>query len=95
MDEKELSTLSHKGILQLARQRRKLTQVVLAGRLGVKQNALAQSLSRPRISLDMFTRILNAMDYDVVVVDKTTGEPVWKLDVRTIDELLESMAEDE
>lgn len=91
MDGKEIVGMTHKGILHMARQERKLTQVVLAGKLGVRQNSLAQSLSRPRISLDMFTRILSAMDYDVMIVDRKTGEAKWKLDVRTIDEIFEDM----
>lgn len=80
MDENEISVMTHRGIMQNARQRRKLTQEALANRMDMKRNSLCQNLSRPRISLEMFVRILDAMDYDVVIVDRTTGEITWKVD---------------
>lgn len=91
MDGKEIVGMTHKGILKMARQERKLTQEALANRMDMKRNSMCQNLSRPRISLDMFTRILSAMDYDVMIVDRKTGEAKWKLDVRTIDEIFEDM----
>ena len=86
MKEQSVSALTHRGILQLARQERNLTQGVLADRMNMKRNSLCQNLSRPRISLEMFGRIMNAMEYDIVIVDRTTGEAAWKLDTWSEDE---------
>ena len=77
-----VETLSDKVILRLAMKQRKATQVQLANRLGVKQSAMSGQMNRTRMSLGMFGRILGAMDYDVVIVDRNSGEPVWKLDTR-------------
>lgn len=79
MKKNVVTELTDKMILKAAQKTRSVTQSVLGGRIGMSQNALSQNMNRSRMSLDMFSRILHAMDYDVVVVDRTTGEPVWKL----------------
>lgn len=87
MDMKDVNAMTQRGILQSARSERKLTQEVIANKTGMKRNAVSQSLNRPRISLEMFSRLLNAMDYDIVIVDRADGEAKWKLDTWTADEL--------
>ena len=69
-------------ILREAMKARGITQVVLADKLGVLQSSLSGSLNRKRSSMEVFCRLLNAMDYDVAVVDRETGEVVWKVAVK-------------
>lgn len=68
-----------RDILKLAQKDRKVTQGTIADALGMKRNSLCQNMSRPRMSLGMFSKILDALDYDVVVVDRSTGEQKWQL----------------
>lgn len=70
-----------RDILKEARSLRGLTQTVLADQLGMKQNALSAYLLRSRMSVDGFTKILDALEYDVVVIDRRSGETMWKVEV--------------
>ena len=79
MEEKRVPVKFDRDIIKVARKARGMTQDVIAGRLGIKQNALSQGVNRSRMSLWMFSRVLNVLGYDVVVVDRDTGEPMWKL----------------
>lgn len=79
MEDKRVPVRFDRDIIKYARKARGTTQDVIAGKLGIKQNALSQGVNRSRMSLWMFSRVLNALDYDVVVVDRETGEPMWKL----------------
>lgn len=82
MDMKDIQVTEDKEILAQARSERNVTQQVLACKLNMLQNGLSMNLSRPRMSLGMFTKILNALEYDVVVVDRRTGEAEWKVGVK-------------
>ena len=77
--------LSNKAILKQAKKQRKITQVEIAEKLGINQSAMSGQMNRTRMSIDGFWRILNAMDYDIVIVDRNSGEPAWKLGVPTLD----------
>lgn len=77
----QIRELQDKEILKKAQKGRNVTQTMLAGRIGVSQNALSQSMNRPRMSLEMFSKILDALDYDVVITDRETGDVMWKLEV--------------
>ena len=66
--------------LRKAQRSRNVTQAELADTLGVKQNTLSGNMNRSRMSLGMFGRILTVLDYDVVIVDRETGEAMWKLE---------------
>lgn len=80
MDEKQyVEKQIDRSILKSAQRSRKVTQDVIAERIGIKRNSLCQNMSRPRMSLGMFAKILSALDYDVVVVDRQTGEEKWML----------------
>ena len=79
MDDIRVPIRGDKDLLKQAQKSRHITQDVIAERLGVKRNALCQSMNRPRMSLGMFAKILDALDYDIVVVDRNTGEPMWQL----------------
>ena len=72
-----MERMEDKKILKAAMKTRGMVQVVLAERLGVTQTALSGNMNRNRMSLDVFMDILNELDYDVVVVDRKTGESVW------------------
>ena len=88
MEDKRIPARGEKDILKLAQKRRQVTQETIAGRIGVKRNDLNQNMNRSRMSLDTFIKVLNALDYDIVVVDRETGEPMWQLYVER-NELLE------
>ena len=81
MAKKVITEMNDKEILKTARAERGVTQVVLADRLGMLQTALSANMMRQRMSLGMFTKILDAMDYDVVVVDRKSGKETWKVEV--------------
>ena len=81
-DKVEYSAEDEGFIMRSAMKKRSITQVDLADKLGVLQSSLSGSINRKRLSLEVFCRILNAMEYDVVVVDRKTEEPVWKVAVK-------------
>ena len=88
MYDKKIPIKFDRDIIRVARKERGTTQETIAGKLGIKQNALSQGVNRSRMSLWMFSRVLNALDYDIVVIDRETGEPMWQLYVER-NELLE------
>lgn len=77
----QVKELPDKEILKKALRNRNATQIMVAEQLGMKRNSLCQNMSRPRMSLGMFSKILDALDYDVVITDRETGDAVWKLEV--------------
>jgi transcriptional regulator with XRE-family HTH domain len=85
MDTKHISELTDKLILRKAQRSRNVTQEKLADTLGVKQNTLSGNMRRDRMSLGVFGRILTALDYDIVIVDRETGEAMWKLETERPD----------
>lgn len=79
-DIKEEIILKDKEILRTAMSERGMTQVKLAERIGIGQNAVSATINRDRMSLDGFKRILNAMGYAVAVIDKQSGDVKWVVD---------------
>ena len=73
--------LREQDVLRAAIRTRGTTQVEVAKKLGMLQGALSDSMSRNRVAVDKFKTILDAMDYDVYIVDRKTGEAVWALEV--------------
>lgn len=69
--------LTDKEILKTALAERGLTQGQLGERIGMIQTAVSGNMNRGRMSLGMFRKLLEAMDYDVCVVDRETGEIKW------------------
>ena len=69
-------------ILRSAMKKREMMQVDLADKLGVFQSSISGNVNRKRMGLDVFSTMLNAMDYDVAVVDRNTGEVMWKVAVK-------------
>ena len=85
MEEKRIPIRGEKEILKLAQKNRQVTQEMIAARLNVKRNALNQNMNRTRMSLDTFSKVLNALDYDIVITDRETGEAMWKMYVEAVD----------
>lgn len=79
---KEIPVMEEGEILKASVKERKITQVELADRLGIRQSSLSGNINRRRMSLEVFSTILNAMGYDVTVVDRETGEVKWKVEVK-------------
>ena len=80
MDVKEMIGLDGNNILKSAKDERGLTLAQLADRMGLKQSAVSGQINRGRVSLDAFENILRVMEYDVVIVDRKSGEVKWLLD---------------
>lgn len=81
MMKKEVVVLRDRDILRAAMTKRNTTQKVVAEKMGIAQTALSGNMSRDRISMDKFKAILDAMDYDIYIVDRNTGETEWCVDV--------------
>ena len=76
---KEIQVKEDSMILKDAMKVRGLTQIELADKVGIKQSGLSGAINRKRMALGTFNNILDAMDYDVCVVDRNSGEIVWKV----------------
>lgn len=68
-----------KWILRRAMKAREITQTELAEKLRTIQSAVCANINREKIGLETFRRMLDVMEYDVVIVDRRTGEEKWKL----------------
>ena len=77
----EVVILEDKGILRMALKRRGMTQANVASKLGIVPHAVSANMTRDHMGLDNFVKMLDAMDYDVYVVDRRTKEGVWCVDV--------------
>lgn len=76
---RDVQVMDEGSIIKAAMKERRLIQIDLADKLGIKQSSLSGNINRRRISMEVFSTILNAMDYDVAVVDRETGEVMWKV----------------
>lgn len=81
-EKKEIQAIEERQILKNALKERGMMQVDLADKLGILQSAVSGNINRRRMGLDVFSTMLNAMDYDVAVVDRETGEIMWKVAVK-------------
>lgn len=79
MTKEVLREAEDKVILKEAVRTRGTTQAKLAEKIGMRSNALSMNMTRDRMSLDMFRRILNGLGYDVAVMDRETGRLLWKV----------------
>lgn len=57
-------------IIRQAMQNTSTTQQDLGDKLGVRQNAIANTVARPGISLDKFVTIMDALGYEIAVRPK-------------------------
>lgn len=78
----EVPVMEEGAILKASIKERGITQIELADRIGIRQSTLSDNINRRRMSLKVFGEVLNAMEYDVAVVDRSTGEIMWKVDVK-------------
>ena len=68
-------------VVRAAMKDRGITQTMLAKEVGTSQNSLSNSINRVRMSVQVLKDLLDAMEYDLVVVDRRNGEEKWKIDV--------------
>ena len=73
----ESITKEDKAILKAAITESGMTQKALGERIGMTQTAVSGNMTRDRMSLDMFTKLLNGMGYDVAVVSREDGMVRW------------------
>lgn len=73
--------LSENAILKAAIKKRNTTQTELADKMGMLRNGLCQNINRPHMTMDKFKEILDALEYDIYIVDRETGKAEWTLDV--------------
>jgi len=78
--EEILERMSENELVRAAMRERGMTQKVLADRMGTSQNNLSANLNRKRMSVEVFKGVLDALGYDVIVVDCEDGREMWKLD---------------
>ena len=81
MDTKKAEVQSENNILKEAIKNRGTTQLALAEQMGCLPSAMSQIINRRRMTMDKFKEVLDALDYDIYIVDRKTGEAVWTLDV--------------
>lgn len=77
----EVVILEDKAILRMALKRRGMRQEDVGNKIGIKRNAVSANMTRDHMGLDNFVKMLDAMEYDVYVVDRRTKEGVWCVDV--------------
>lgn len=75
-----MKELNENAILKEAMAERGATQTALAKKLGMSQNNLSGIVNRVRPSVSAFKDVLDKLEYDVVIVDRRTGELVWKIE---------------
>ncbi len=69
-----------KAIIKSAMARRSYTQEAVAKKAGwERQSALSNAINRENPSLEAMFRILDAMEYDIVIQDRNSGTS-WKLE---------------
>ena len=68
-------------VIRAAMKERGLTQMALAKEIGMSQNNLSNIINRTRMSVVSVKELLDAMGYDLVVVDRKTGKQCWRIDV--------------
>lgn len=77
-----MEVLNERAILRSAIKEQGTKQTSIASELGMQQNALSAKMTRERMSVDTFKSVLNVLGYDVVVVDRISGERMWTLDAK-------------
>ena len=77
-----MERLNEREILRKAVREQGAKQAGIASELGIQQNALSAKMTRERMSVDTFRSVLDVLGYDVVVVDRISGEPMWTLETK-------------
>ena len=76
-----LEEMNENEMMKAAMRERGMTQVRLAEKLGTTQNNLSGNMNRRRVSMDVFRAVLDALEYDVIVVDRQDGREMWRLEM--------------
>ena len=74
--------MTDRDIMKGAMHERKTFQKDLAEKMGVNQSTISTNMRRDKIGLNVFVKLLEALDYDVAVVDRKTGEVKWTVEVK-------------
>lgn len=77
--------MTEQEVIKKAIKVRGITQAILAADAGFKRQSNVGELLRSRnLRVDNFVRLLNAMNFDVIVKDRNGNnrENVWKIDLR-------------
>ena len=74
-----MDTKSENDVIRVAMKARGLTQTALAEKVGTAQNSLSNAINRSRMSVQWLKKILDAMGFDLVVVDRKTGKQCWRI----------------
>ena len=76
--------MNERDILVNALKARGISQKELAEAFETTQGALSEKINRKRMSFRTFRDILDSLGYDIVIVDRETGEQVWSIEVDEI-----------
>lgn len=69
-------------IIKAAMRERKMPNKVLGEKLGYKgASTVSQILSRPDLRISTIVKMLNAMDYDIVIRSRLTDKTEYKVEV--------------
>ena len=76
--------MTEKEIIRKAMSVRGINQTILAGRAKLKrQSNVSEMLRGKSLRVDNLVRLLNAMDFDVIIKDRngSNRENVWKIEL--------------
>ena len=74
--------MTDRDIMISAMNERKTFQKDLAEKMGVNQSTISTNMRRDKIGLNVFAKLLDALGYDVAVVDRNTGKVKWTVEVK-------------
>ena len=77
-----MDTKNENEVIRVAMKARGLTQTALAEKVGTAQTSLSNAINRSRMSVQWLKKLLDAMGYDLMVVDRKTGKQCWRIEVQ-------------
>lgn len=82
MVNKRIEQGSASELLKLVVNNTGVKQSYLAEKLGIKQESVSGALNRPKVGADVFTKLMNAMGYEVYVTkdEANSFDVMWKAD---------------
>ena len=76
-----MKVINEREIMKIGMKERGLTQTKLAERMDTTQRNLSACMNRSRVSMEVFKEVMDALEYDVIVVDRRTGESLYRLEM--------------
>lgn len=76
-----MKTINEREIIKIAMKERGVTQAKLAEMVGTTQNNLSACINRVRMSVDVFKEAMDMLEYDIIIVDRRTGENAMKVEM--------------